>query len=102
MLYILYGKDEYARHQFIEELKGQLGDREALLSNTARLEGRQLTANQLREVCDTLPFLGEKRLVMVEGLLARFEPGARPVPKGKGSEADAASRESDEAQALAA
>jgi DNA polymerase-3 subunit delta len=36
---------------------------------------------QLREVCETLPFLAERRLVIVTGLMERFEP--RSKPRGK-------------------
>lgn len=82
MIYVLYGRDDYARREYLVELKKGLGDEEFLATNTTQLDGQHLTVNQLREVCDTLPFWGEKRLVMVEGLLARFEPRARPARGG--------------------
>ena len=33
-----------------------------------------MTLDQLKTVCETLPFLAERRLVIVKGLLKRFEP----------------------------
>lgn len=78
MLYILNGPDDFSRSEALAEIKKGLGDREALDSNTTVLDGRQLKPDELRPVCQTMPFLAEKRLVIVEGLLERFESGAKP------------------------
>ncbi|MFC1874902.1 DNA polymerase III subunit delta [Chloroflexota bacterium] len=78
MLYILSGPDNFSRSEALEEIKRGLGDWEMLDSNTSMLDGRQLTPDQLRLVCQALPFLAEKRLVIVEGLLERFEHRAKP------------------------
>ena len=78
MLYILAGPDDFSLSEVLEEIKRGLGDREMLDSNTSVLDGRQLTPDQLRSVCQTMPFLAEKRLVIVEGLLERFEPRIKP------------------------
>ena len=75
LLYILFGADDFSLNESLEEIKKGIGDRPMLDSNTTILEGRQLTPNQLREVCAALPFLAPKRLVIVKGLLERFEPG---------------------------
>jgi DNA polymerase-3 subunit delta len=40
--------------------------------NTTLLDGRRLTLAELRHACDAIPFLAEKRLVVVEGLLSRL------------------------------
>ena len=45
-----------------------------LSTNTTVLEGKGLTVSQLNEVCTAMPFLAPKRLVIVKGLLERFEP----------------------------
>ncbi|MFC1893539.1 DNA polymerase III subunit delta [Chloroflexota bacterium] len=78
MLYILLGEDDFSIRQSLEEIKGGLGDPTLLATNTAALEGQQLTLEQLRTVCETVPFLAEKRLVIVRGLLERFAPRGRP------------------------
>jgi len=36
-----------------------------------------VTLDQLRAVCETVPFLSERRLVIVNGLLERFEPKSK-------------------------
>jgi DNA polymerase-3 subunit delta len=73
LLYILAGPDEFSLQEKLDEIENGLGDAELTAVNTALLEGEQLTLNQLRDVCYAAPFLASKRLVMVKGLLARFD-----------------------------
>ncbi|MBN1176508.1 MAG: DNA polymerase III subunit delta [Dehalococcoidales bacterium] len=77
MLHVLIGEDDYSIRQALEEIKKTIGDATALMSNTTVLEGKQVTPEQLRSACETVPFLSEKRLVIVEGLLERFGSGNR-------------------------
>ncbi len=73
MLYILLGQDDFSRCQWLDEKKEGMGDQALLAANTTTFDGQQMTLDQLRAVCETVPFLGEKRLVIVNGLLERFE-----------------------------
>jgi DNA polymerase-3 subunit delta len=84
MLYILYGEDDYSLQQYLDELKKSVGDVTVLALNTTVLEGAQVTVNQLRSVCEVVPFLAAKRLVIVNGLLERFDPKPK---SGKGKSA---------------
>ena len=77
MLHVLLGEDDFSIRQALEEIKKGIGDATALMSNTTYLDGRQVTTDQLQAACDAVPFLADKRLVIVEGLLERFEPGGR-------------------------
>ncbi len=81
MLYILLGEDDFSLYQSLEEIKRSVGDQELLATNTTTLDGQQVTLSQLRTVCETLPFLAERRLVIVKGLLGRFEPKSKPRRK---------------------
>lgn len=72
MFYILFGPDEFSLREELELIKDGLGDRESLASNTTIFEGKQVSLNQLMDACIALPFLGSHRLIIVEGLLARF------------------------------
>ena len=81
MLHVLTGDDDYSIRQTLEEIKKGIGDHTVLMTNTTVLEGRQVTVEQLKNACETVPFLAEKRLVIVEGLLARFESRGRPAKK---------------------
>ena len=74
MLYILHGEDDFSLHQRVQRIKADLGDPEALAISTAVLDGRHVSLSELRDKCDTAPFLSSNRLVLVNGLLGRFEP----------------------------
>ena len=86
MLYVLIGKDDFSLNESLEEIKRGLGDRSLLATNTSTLDGQQLTPDQLRTVCSAIPFLSPKRLVIVEGLLGRFEPKIRQKKKGNNNQ----------------
>jgi len=73
LLHVLIGEDDFSIRQSLEAIKKGVGDPTTLAANTTILEG-QVTLNQLRGTCETVPFLAEKRLVVVEGLLESFEP----------------------------
>ncbi|MQY81891.1 MAG: hypothetical protein GH158_06650 [Dehalococcoidia bacterium] len=73
MLYVLYGEDGFSRQQALDEIKSTIGDETALATNTTVLEGQQATVDQIRTVAETMPFLAERRLVIIQGLLERFE-----------------------------
>lgn len=74
MLHVLFGEDDFSLRQALEEIKKSIGDATALMTNTTVLEGKAVTPEQLRAACEAVPFLAEKRLVIVDGLLERFEP----------------------------
>ena len=77
MLYILYGRDDFSLNQAVDKIKADLGDREMVATSTTILEGRHLTLNELRNKCGVAPFLSSYRLVIVDGLLGRFEGEAK-------------------------
>jgi DNA polymerase-3 subunit delta len=73
MFYLFHGEDEYRRSLQLATMKAKLGDPTTVALNTTELDGRRLTLNELISVCDAMPFLSEKRLVIVHDLAARFE-----------------------------
>ncbi len=77
MLYILLGEDDYSLDQALEKIKGSIGDQTLLATNTDNLDGQQVTLSQLTVACETFPFLAERRLVVIRGLLERFESKKR-------------------------
>ena len=82
-MFILTGEDDFSISQALGDIKRELGDPALLVTNTVALEGQRLTLGELRTVCETMPFMGEKRLVIVTGLLQRFESGGKPRRKKK-------------------
>ena len=89
MLYVLYGEDDFSLHQALEEIKRGIGDQTALITNTSVLDGKQVTVEQLWTVCAAMPFLADKRLVIIHGLLERFEPKVKAGKKRKDTSASA-------------
>jgi len=77
LLYILSGQDDFSLGESLEEIKRGMGDQALLAANTTVLDGQQVTLDQLKAVCETVPFLSERRLVIVNGLLGRFEPKSK-------------------------
>lgn len=76
MFYLLHGEDEYSRSRELARMKAKLGDSSSVDLNTSVLDGRELTLDELVFACDTVPFMGQKRLVIVNGLATRFESQA--------------------------
>jgi DNA polymerase-3 subunit delta len=99
LLYILHGEDDFSLSRALGEIKKGLGDPSMLATNTTILEGQSVTPGELRAVVGTVPFLAEKRLVIVQGLLGRFESRGRAPRRRKASPANG--REND-AQSFAA
>jgi DNA polymerase-3 subunit delta len=73
MFYLFHGDDEYRRSLELTKMKSKLGDQSAIDLNTTELSGSDLTLDQLVFACDSLPFLADKRLVIVHGLAARLQ-----------------------------
>lgn len=70
MFYIFHGDDELARTEQAAEFKVKVGDATVRDLNTTVFDGRKLTMSELRHTCDAIPFLADKRLVIVEDLLS--------------------------------
>jgi DNA polymerase-3 subunit delta len=77
MFYIFHGEDEFSRAEALADLKSRMGDPAWLDLNTNVLDGRKLTLPELIHTCDAIPFFGDRRLVIIEGLLVRFDPHSR-------------------------
>jgi DNA polymerase-3 subunit delta len=78
MLYVLYGRDDFSLREELARIKGELDSDGMLSVNTDVLDGREVSPEQLMAICDTIPFLSAHRLVVVEGLLKRFDRPERP------------------------
>ena len=78
MLHILAGPDDFSLNQALHDIKRSLGDPSILETCTAVLDGQKVSLEELRNVVETVPFLAEKRLAIVYGLIERYETSARP------------------------
>ncbi len=75
MIYVFHGDDNFSIHETLRELRSRLsGNNPALDLNISEIDGRRLTVGELEGAASAMPFLGDRRLVIVEGLLARCNP----------------------------
>jgi len=65
VLYILYGEDGFSLKEQLSELKEG--------ADVQVLAAEKLSLGELLRIGGTLPFLAPRRLVIIEGLLSRFE-----------------------------
>ncbi len=72
--YVFHGEDEFTRSETLSSFERRLGPADTVSLNTTTLDGRALTLAGLRHACDAIPFLAERRLVIVEGLLVTLIP----------------------------
>jgi DNA polymerase-3 subunit delta len=70
--YVFHGADDLSSSEALAELRQRLGTPETADLNTTVLDGTSVGMGELRHACDTVPFLADKRLVIVTGLLARL------------------------------
>ena len=80
-VHVLHG-DTFLVHEALGDFYTQTGPVEVREANTHHLSGAQATLAEVKAVCQAMPFLAEKRLLVVEGLLVLFEPRER---RGRGS-----------------
>lgn len=74
MFYLLHGEDEYSRTLALAEMKAKVGEPSISQLNITSLDGETLTLEELIRVCDALPFLSQRRLVIVHDLASQLEP----------------------------
>lgn len=67
--YVLHGEDEFSRRAAVQTLREQMGDPSLSELNTTILDGKAVTAADVLGAVRAMPFLSDKRLVIVEGLL---------------------------------
>lgn len=65
IVYIFHGDDDYAMKQAVDGLYNQLGDASVADMNTTRLDGRQDKEDAIRTAAATLPFIADRRLVIL-------------------------------------
>jgi DNA polymerase-3 subunit delta len=83
--YILHGKDELTRSETLQDLGARLGAPELATLNTTVFDGASVTLAELKNACDTIPFMTQRRMVIVHGLLARL---GSPSGSKKGEQKD--------------
>src|SRR6266850_7600427 len=91
-VYVLYGEDTFGRDEAVQTLKERMRALPAGEHNLTEL-GPETTIAALRLAADVVPFLAERRMVLVRGLLGRLAGrggGGRRPPAGRSRKAAAA------------
>lgn len=77
MIAIFYGEDGFSADEALDALRSQIDTDGQLGDNTDRVDGASAKPDELLALCRTMPFLSARRLVVVRGLLGRFEVAGR-------------------------
>jgi DNA polymerase-3 subunit delta len=72
MFYILHGDSEFEISERVADFKQKVGDESVRDLNITVLDGRRTTLGEVQHAADAIPFLADKRLVIVDGLLTRL------------------------------
>ena len=73
MFYLFHGEDEFSRSETLADFKKKMGDPGLAGLNITIFDGNKVTLGELQHACDSVPFMAERRLVIVEGLLNHLE-----------------------------
>ena len=73
---LLYGNDEFAIARKLKEFKSGFSDPTSAAMNTARLEARSVTENDLNNALNAMPFLAPRRVVILSHPSARYSKPA--------------------------
>ena len=72
MFFLLHGDNEFEISERVADFKQKIGDDSMRDLNITVLDGRKTTLSEVQHAADSIPFLADKRLVIVEGLLTRL------------------------------
>jgi DNA polymerase-3 subunit delta len=71
-VYFLYGNDEFAITRRLKEFEADFSDSTSADMNTARLEARTMSQDELNTAVNAMPFLAPKRLVTLENPSGKY------------------------------
>lgn len=86
MLHIFYGSDEFSIREAFRDLRASLDEDGSLETNTATFSASEASPQEVIAACDTIPFLGAKRMVVLQGALRRGGGGRRSRAKAGGAD----------------
>jgi DNA polymerase-3 subunit delta len=81
MIHILCGADSFSRREAFDEIRRALDTDGSLETNTVRLSARDTKPEEVIAACSAAPFLGDRRLVVIDGLLTSAQESGRRKAK---------------------
>jgi DNA polymerase-3 subunit delta len=91
VIFLFYGADTYSMREATKALQEAMGSPDVWDANTTILTAAQANPEYLINLCATIPFLSERRLVIVEGLLSALD-GSASRRAGSGNRASASKK----------
>lgn len=77
-VFFLFGNDEFAISRKLKEFVSDFSDPTSAEMNSARLEARSMSEDDLNNAVNAMPFLAKRRLVLLENPSAKYNnPSAR-------------------------
>jgi DNA polymerase-3 subunit delta len=71
-LYFLFGNDEFAITRKLKEFESDFSDPTSADMNTARLDARSASENDLNNALNAMPFLAKRRLVLLQNPSSKY------------------------------
>lgn len=85
-IYLLYGSDAHTRDEQVRSLKRRMLEEPFGELNLTELDGDDLSLADVRAAADVVPFMGDRRLVIVRGLVGRLLGARRgSARRGRGA-----------------
>ena len=88
MIHVLYGHDTFSAQEVLLSLCAGIGPPDVRAANIAEMDASSFDLEQLITATQAVPFLAERRVVVIRGLLATHEPraGSRRAGRATGGE----------------
>jgi len=71
-IYFLFGNDEFAISRKLKDFESDFPDPTSAAMNTARLDARSMSENDLNNAVNAMPFLAKGRLVLLANPSAKY------------------------------
>jgi DNA polymerase-3 subunit delta len=101
LIYVLWGTDRFTRDEQVRSLKRRMLAEPCGEYNLTVLSGDDVAVRDVRAVADALPFMGDRRLVVVQGLLSRTAGGGKASARKGRSTRSAGTAKATKAKAAA-
>ena len=77
MIYLLHGTDTYSLRSYLDELRAAVGMPDVLDANITSLNTQDASPASILGLCQAMPFLADRRMVIVDGLVASLAGDSR-------------------------
>ena len=77
MIYVLHGEDSFSATEALREVLAAVGPEDVRDSNVSEIEAREFSVDKLAAAAMVVPFLADRRAVVVRGLMGTAEAGQR-------------------------